>query len=522
MPSLFDRLCESRGWTGGMPYNVGNPIVTGRPPNWDTMLDNLIRIHNEQSLVVIYPDFDCDGIMSGVTLHAGLSLLEFKVGLMVPDNHMGYGMPPEGVDLLRFRFQNDMTPHTTIITCDMGISEFEGINHSNSMGIDVLVTDHHQPANTLPNAKCIVDPQLAPHCGMEIACGARVAYTLVCDLAKRMGRFDINQALSDLAVFAAIGTVSDVMEMRAENHELVKRGIEVLDGLAGCEVPHVGNRVFDNAFEGLFQLIAAIGVEQGQITDETISFNIAPILNSPRRLGEDVAVVFDQFAGCDNALSLIKMNERRRQLTSDIVDALSEAKQPYAPYVYVGDVPATMAGLVANKLMRASGKPTVVLDARTLGGSGRSPYDVRKMLVNAGISAHGHEQAFGCSCADAAELSHLLIRINVSHVPAARTAPTVTSGELADADLAGLWLTLDLLAPFGEGFERPQFHLVIDKADVDHVSALSGGKHQKVILKSGIEVLEFNCTTPEFDLMAHLDRSTWGGSVRYEFVRVGE
>ena len=374
----------------------------------DKMADDLDEIYHNKEKIVILPDFDMDGVMSGVVLHAGLSELGFNSELFIPSASQGYGFGSKDIDNLIQRHDDVKA----IITCDVGVSAFDGVSYAKEKGLKVLVTDHHVPQSGHLVADSVVNPNRVDDTySNKTICGAHVAWQVL-DYYVRHKRNDwmLIQNIEHLRVFAGIGTVSDMMTLVYENRQLVNDSVTISrllvgydyeTGVVSIDAPVVpqffrnleaNSNVYKNAFYGLSRLYYTYAkqdkpriVTKRDITSIFYGFYVAPVFNALKRLGGDMwhafGVFFDEPLKQQKHIDvLFATNETRKELVESYMEQLRDeydkGLQPLAPYIYTTDAPAGIVGLIATRLINESGKPTLVLSGNDMDGyhgSGRSP-----------------------------------------------------------------------------------------------------------------------------------------------------
>ena len=503
----------------------------------DLLAVKLHDIYTGGKHIVILPDFDTDGIMSGVVGFAGLSVMGFNVSLFIPNPADGY----EFTDATIKRLISEYPDVSAIITCDVGVSCISGIAYAVSQNIDVLVTDHHkQSVSAAKNNKAsvIVNPmRLDETYSHPKICGAYVFYQCLLYYAQKYCSVLIQEQVQRLCVFAGIGTISDSMPVLYENRKLLRDAIDVcrfiyfygsdfiFDVMDGCDA-------YRKAFYGLYLVISYL-FNEGKIRDERdidevlFGYYVAPMFNAPKRLNADMAIPFSVFFGNDQAKSvemLYTLNMMRKQLVEDKFASIFSVPQPYAPYVYLSDADEGVLGLLATKVMKTTGLPTIVLRPKADGsykGSGRAPswYDCLTRLSSAGFYAAGHEQAFGVGVNDAQELDDLFLFIEADvkvivdqlgsiDVQDESTADIVIS-TLGDGDV-GIDISafrefmhdLCYFKPFGVDFAEPVLEFRFRFTDAEPVVMGHEKNHLKWRLPHGFEVLCFNQAylLPTFDV----------------------
>ncbi len=407
--------------------------------------------------IAVASDYDADGIFSGTILKTALERLGAEVRVYTPDRITeGYGMNRRIVEDAKAFGAG------VIVTCDNGISAYDAVAYAKSLGMTVLVTDHHEePAAGLPAADAVVDPKQEgdtyPFPGI---CGAFVAYKLMCLLYRRLGR--PQEETDDLIPYAAIATVTDVMELVEENRILVREGLKMLEK---TEQP------------GLRAMITATGLEGRPLTAYHLGFVLGPCFNAAGRL-ENVDIVQQLLAAktvaeaVPFAQKLQDLNSLRKALTEEGRRAAEEAiaKDGYANdrvlTVHLPDVHESVAGIVAGRLKEEFHRPVLVITGRgdACKGSGRSieAYDMFAHMEACGdlfSRFGGHAMAAGFSLPEA-NIAALRKALNEgSGLTDDDLLPTVQ----LDAAMPPEYVTPELirewdgLGPFGTGFARPLF-----------------------------------------------------------------
>ena len=223
---LLEKLFENRRYTDSFLSTFDAFDANEQMLDSDAFCASLHRIHEDSSrpLVVFYPDFDMDGIMSGVVGFAGLAELGFNVVLYVPDPSDGYGFDAALIDKVMAAYPDAKV----LITADTGVTCVDGVARAKELGLEVLVTDHHKPGGILPDANVVVDPmrQDDPYT-MPYVCGANVIYMLLQQYAAMYCSNETKSQIQRLRVFAGIGTISDSMTLLYVNRELVRNAVSI-------------------------------------------------------------------------------------------------------------------------------------------------------------------------------------------------------------------------------------------------------------------------------------------------------
>lgn len=524
MNALIQTVLNNRGYTRDYLMDINNHRHDDLI-DIDSMCEQLKNINDNHKVVTVLPDFDTDGIMSGVVGFAGLAELGFRVNLFIPEPNEGYGFTVKTIDDLLCEY-----PDTEVIlTCDVGITCYEGIDYAKSKGITVLVTDHHtQQAKN--NADVTVNPKRMDETyeHPEI-CGAHVLYQVLEKYAQLYHNTFVEEQIRRLRVFAGIGTISDLMPVLYENRQLVRDSVNISrfiygDGddsmaryIPGCDI-------YRRAFYGLhiyYKTMADYGSirRRKDIDEKFYAFTFAPMLNSVKRMDGDLSQAFSVFFGhdpksaCDYLFNL--NNERKitvKNLIATIMEDEANGNQPYAPYVYISDSYPGLDGLLATQLMGLNGGlPCMCINKHPDGsfsGSGRSPefYALLSRAVENGFKPAGHEHAFGIRFDDENEIKRFVDFLDndiKAHIPETgvfeRDLYDFVIGDDSDCDTEiDIELFMDYLdeleyyKPFGKSFPAPNLKLKFRKKDAFITTMGSTQQHFKAVLPYGFVVLSWN------------------------------
>lgn len=473
--------------------HVGNPFdIFGM----DIAVSRVIDAMKKGETIAIYSDYDCDGIPGGVLLRTFFDDIGYPIEMYVPHRHNeGYGINIKALDGLKKKGV------TLMITVDLAITNIDEVAYAKSLGIDVIVTDHHLPvhnsvtetykgvgkvvgAHIVPDAVAVLNSkQDACTYQDDMLCGCAVAWKLACALLVKLreesagvGKFGVvTEAVSHLRVgyekwlldLVGISTVSDMVPLVKENRALAYFGLKVLR---------------QTKRHGLNQIFRAQGISKEHLTEEDIAFTIAPRINAAGRMGDPIQAhrmlyEKDSVTAQGYVEDLEALNMERKQSVKDITEGISFDHAVYGnDVIAVGDLSwgPGILGLIAQKIIDETGKPTFVWgqgdDKTTIKGSCRSKGDVHVVDLMARaqelfpeVITHfgGHEQAGGFSCAldKVNELSNAL-NASLQHVEVKKLE---NDSLVADALLSLGDVTLvthnavSVLAPFGVGNPKPLF-----------------------------------------------------------------
>ena len=566
MCKLLNMMMERRGYTPEYLRSIENTRHK-ELKSVPEMIDYLKYVHDNQLLMVIFPDFDMDGIAAGTCNFAGYAELGFNVALHLPNACKGYGFDATDIDALIAAYPDVKV----ILTCDVGITCYDGITHAKECGVEVLVTDHHMeqhyPSGCRRAAYTVNPMRMDEEYEHPAICGAYVAYQVLTAYAEKYGSIDAQEQIRRLSVFAGFGTISDSMPLLYENREIVRESINMCRIIYSDGDPFIvqairGTDVYRRAFYGIFQLFRMFA-DMGKLNDGIYSidedffgFYLAPVFNSVKRMESDVTDAFNVFFGkypYESAVKLFDLNEQRKMLVKDYLDTLlaeiETGRQPYAnSCIYISSAPGGICGLIAQKMMGVTGRPTLVL--RQVGnqfkGSGRSPewYPLLDRCLPMGFYLAGHNPAFGAGFTDSRGLKAFATYLtkDVQDVISALGSDYFEQAAYYDFMIANDGtgdVDIDILAfreflsdisrlhPFGKGFEKPRIRLKISP-DEDQTWMVMGSvkQHLKIVLDHSFTVLCWN-QAPMFKLQNHeepvylegyLDVSEYNGSYTMNFI----
>jgi single-stranded-DNA-specific exonuclease len=419
----------------------------------DAACERIERAIRDGEGILIYGDYDVDGVTSIVMLQTVLRLHGADAGFVVPHRLVdGYGLKTEVLE--RILAERDVK---LVITVDCGITSVEPVQRALERGIDVIVTDHHLPPGILPAAAAVLNPK-QDGCWYpfkELA-GVGVAFKLCCELIRRSGK---KISIESLLRIAALGTIADVAPLVGENRTIALLGLR---GLAGTR-----NR-------GLRALLRRAGLEGGAVRSHDVGFKIGPRINAAGRLASaDTAIELFAAATDDAAWSLAaeldRLNSERQEIEQEVRrDAESQADLNARVLVLAGDHwHKGVLGLTAGRIAQKVHRPALVIsiDGPTAVGSARSIPSINLHEQLAGVAdlfTHfgGHEFACGFSL-PAANIDGLRQRLSASFEKLdpdlfIRRAHVDAAVELRDLD-ASFVAAHELLQPFGAGNTQPIF-----------------------------------------------------------------
>ena len=353
--------------------------------------------------ITIYPDYDADGVCSGLIAYCSLKAMGYKnVNLIKPKTTDGYGL---NLDVVIKEYPNT----DVILTTDNGINAKNEVDKAYERGIQTIITDHHLgEKDYFPDkALAIVNPNRSDknekYPFKEIS-GSAVIYKLMSSYAFRNCKDDVNRAIRSLYPLVGISTISDVMPPLDENRYFMKAALQYLklgiyEKTISSDINHVHDmlNLFVSCLENKY-------FKREDATLDLIGFRIAPILNSPRRMLDDSAVAFNAFLMNEKAdlPYLICLNDERKKVVKDILSSVDVIEQNCI-ILQNDDIPHGVAGLVASHLVRTYNRPAFVLCKENAGSArapeGMSVHDGLKYIHDTNpdilVSWGGHSAAAG-------------------------------------------------------------------------------------------------------------------------------
>lgn len=492
-----------------------NPFLL---PDMEKAVERIIEAINNNEKVMIYGDYDVDGITSVTVLKKFLKERGLETGVYIPNRlEEGYGLNKEAVKKIIEQ------KYSLIITVDCGISGIEEIEECNKLGIQTIVTDHHEAGEILPNAYAVVDAKRKDnkYPFRELA-GVGVVFKLIQAISSKLNLED-KEYLKYLDI-VAVGTISDIVPLINENRVIAKLGLMLI-------------KMTKNI--GLRELI--ISSNYKQIDSSTVSFGIAPRINACGRMGhqEEALNLFltDNIVEAKKITEqLNKYNTERQEKESNIYKQALQKLQEEGiedknAIVLGGDNwYHGVIGIVASKLTESFFKPTVLVcfEGEDGKGSGRSipSFDLYEALNYSGEYLErfgGHAMAVGLTVKKEnfekfkEKFEEIAGQKNVKQI-----LPTIKiDGEISKNDLKLENIEeLKKLEPFGEKNERPYF--LYKGVKINSIRALSEGKHLKLSVRDDnqlIDVIGFNLgnLADEFligdkvDLVGNLEINEYNG-----------
>lgn len=507
-------------------------------PNYETQLHDPMLLHDMAAAVTrikkamgdgeriaIFSDYDCDGIPGAVVLHDYFKAVEYaNFTNYIPHRHYeGFGLNTKAIDTLK------KDGVTLIITIDCGTSDSEAIAYAKENGIDVIVTDHHEPPDVLPNAVAIVNPKLGNYPFTEL-CGAATVFKLTQALLLSGGHEVPAGREKWWLDMVGIATIADMVPLTGENRVLAHFGLQVLR---------------KSRRPGIQQLLKKLKVDQQYLTEEDIGFTIGPRINAASRMDtpEDAFLMLsatDVVEAGATVEHLEKLNKERKTMvalmTKDINKRLQHLEE-IPPVLVLGnpDWRPSLVGLAANKLAEEHNRPVFlwgkdgngVFKGSCRGGGGISVVRLMDASQEVFLEHGGHHASGGFAVHDE-HIFSLPERLNVALASLGETA-AVQEEIIIDAVLTldevthALAKDITLLAPYGSGNRKPlfAFHTVtprkveqFGKAQ-EHLKLqfeTSGGQLEAIAFFATSENFTLNPeTVTNFTLIGHVEESFFMG-----------
>lgn len=535
-PELLQELLSNRGLTApedielflnpSYDKHLHDPFLMN---DMDVAVERTLKAITNNESIVIYSDFDADGIPGGAMMARFFKMIGFEnFKNYIPHRHEeGYGFHMEAVET----FAEQKTD--LIITIDCGITSIDEVVRANEFGMDVIVTDHHECKDELPPAVAVLNhKRLDSTYPEQVLCGSGVAFKFVQGLILR-GEFDLapgaEKALLDLV---GIATLSDMVPLTGENRALARFGLMVL---------RISRR------PGLVKLLRKLNINQQHLNEDDVGFMVTPRINAASRM-DHPDYAFNLLATDDEKEAgavvdhLQKLNNERKGVVASITrevhkqlpDNVDELK-----VICVGK-PAwrpSLLGLAANKLVEEYGKPVFLWGKEgggVLKGSCRCPeaMSVVKILEASGDAVEqfgGHNAAAGFAVSPE-KIHDLPERLEEAFAVLEKQGFEITEKPMVDREMSFdevSWKTfedIDRLAPFGMGNPKPLFHF--KNAEVMSVRAFGKtGDHLELSFQNSkggkvnaigffMKADQFACDLKEgekISLLANLEKSMFRG-----------
>lgn len=482
-------------------------------PSYDTHMHEPLLMHDMEKAVVrifeaieakekivVYADYDCDGIPGAVILHDLFTKIGYTNFLVyIPDRHdEGYGLNKEAIE----KFIDGSVG--LIITIDLGTTDHEDVALAEANGINVIITDHHLPHETLPHAFAVVNPKVGDTYPEKMLCGAGVVFKMTQAFVKKYGEyFKIPVGWEKwLLDMAGLATLSDMVPLTGENRIIANFGMQVFR---------------KSPRPGLTQLLRKLKIDQRTLVEDDVTFMVTPRLNAASRMDSPMRA-FELLSEKDSvkagmlAEHLTKINDERKTLVAGIMKDVkhSLAERTLGPIIVIGNPKwrVGILGIVAGKIMEEFDRPVFVWGREgtngdtVVKGSCRSNGAVNVVRLmetskESFIDFGGHELAGGFSVTQDS-VHHLEDKLISAYNSVKQDA--IATGTLIDAVLSLSEVNeknsqlIVSLAPFGLGNPKPTFLF----SSVIVVSMKQFGKEKNHLEIIVADATKKNCTAMSF------------------------
>ena len=499
--------------------NLYNPFLMS---DMDKTVNRLKKAISNKEKIVILGDYDVDGTTATAFLYLFLQEIGLEVIYYIPDREKeGYGVSNRGID---FAIKSSAN---LIITCDCGINSINEIEYANKNNIDIIVTDHHEPAEVLPDALAILDPKRKDDIyPFKELCGIGVAFKMLYGLSIA-NKIPLEKIFYYLDL-VAIGTAADIVPILNENRIIVSKGLKVLNKSKNI---------------GLQSLLKVSGFENKTINVVNIVFGLAPRINAAGRLGEATRAVrlltsFNHKESIDLSNLLERVNRNRQIIEKATIDnailQLNATHDLDVDKILILDAPdwhQGVIGIVASKLKEIYNRPVVMLTFQNgIGkGSARSIpgfniFSAFSECSNFLLNFGGHKMAAGLTIKKES-LPHFKERLKkiASDQISDEMLNRVLSieGEISFSDINQKTIDyLQKMAPFGPGNMRPIF--VARNLKISGIPRIVGENHLKFkacqdrVVISAIgwklsELYEMLISNRPLDMAFVIEENEWNG-----------
>lgn len=509
------------------PQKTYDPFLL---PDMEAGVDLILDAIKQNYKICVYGDYDADGVTSVSILMEFLGYLTDNIEYYIPLRiEEGYGLNKDAIKTIHRRGVK------LLITVDCGSVSYEEVELAKELGMQVLVTDHHNITDV--QANCLMINPKRKDCiyPYKALAGCGVAFKLTQAIQKKT---DVPRAILNRGLdMVALGTIADVVPLMDENRTMVKHGMNVISS---------GHR------PGLDALIKGISYDRKKLRADQIAFGLAPHINAAGRMGDaGIAVQLmlekDPYKIRVCTEQLIKYNKQRKSIQETAFDQCVEVVDKYycdkpILVIYVKDIHEGIAGIVAGKLKEKYMRPVILAtdSGENLKGTGRSIpginlYELLHTYEDMFIRFGGHEGACGFSMDR--ELFQLLasnleedVSIKLKENPELLTVPVHIDMELEGEQITTeLAQALDMLAPFGNKNPKPIF--LLEQAELINIIPMGDGRHIRftAICSDGYDVdcvlfgkahdyEEKICSGMPIDLIGTVDYQEWRGKKKVQFI----
>ncbi len=489
--NLLASILVNRGIIDGEKINVFlnptrkdfyNPFLM---PDMEIAVKRIVKAIENKEKIMIYGDYDADGITSITVLKKYLNEIGLKTGEYIPNRlNEGYGLNKDAIS----KIYND--GYKLMITVDCGISGLEEVDYANSLGMEIIITDHHEPAEKLPEAIAVIDAKRKDNkYPFNQLAGVGVVFKLIQAISTEL-KLEEKEYLKYLDL-VCIGTISDIVPLVDENRVIAKLGLKLIE-----KTKNIGLKTLLNI------------ADLRKIDSTAISFGVAPRINACGRMGfqEEALQLFlteDSGETTKIAKRLVQFNQERqakeKQIFEEVIEKIEKDNKDKKCIVLAEENwHHGIIGIVASKITEIYYKPSILicLEGDKGKGSGRSipGFDLYTALTKCSDYIEkfgGHSMAIGITIkkenfeklkeaiekyAQESNISDIMPIINIDK-----------EINLKNINIEEV-KSLELLEPFGEANKMPLF--LLRNLKIDSIRALSGGKHLKLTLKQDNNIVD--------------------------------
>ena len=502
--AIIDQLKRSRGLNDNAPSVLSDPFLF---PEMRCAVQRIEQAIHARKTIGIFGDYDADGITAALQLERFYRRHGIAPVVYLPDRIAdGYGLKKKSIDALHAKGV------TLLITVDTGISAHTEIAYAKSLGMDVIVTDHHRVQGGRPDAFAVIHPLIPAGFPNKDLAGAGVAFTLVRGLEGSKPW----QGIEEDVLLATIGTVGDLVPLTGENRLLVIKGLA-----CAAKLPPSPLKKLVDAVQG-----------KRPLTSGDIAFRIVPRINAAGRMAHPDIALRAILEGGEFLEQLHTLNERRQELVEElmtIATGLVAVDDPFITIVSEHFTPGTV-GLIASRLTETYGRPSLVGAEKgdEVVASLRSTDDIdlfeclmhstiRPLLVTCG----GHAKAAGCTFKQSS-IGDLRSALNAllsdRGITASSLVPTLQiDASIAENPTVQFATALESMAPFGQGNQEPLF-LLPKKKITDLRTVGTENRHLQCRI-GGIKGIGFGLGNlmqeiskdKEFDVACKIGINEWNG-----------
>jgi len=474
---------DAQAIIGTAPVSFNDPFLMA---DMDKAVSRIKKAVADGEKIAVYGDYDVDGMTASAVLAIWLRSKDADFEVYIPCRfEEGYGLNNDALSDFKSR------GFGLVVTVDCGITALAEARHAKELSLGLVITDHHECRDSLPEADAVVDPK-RPDCPypFKSLSGVGVAFKLVCALE--------GDHLSDVmfrkySELVAIGTVADVMPVTGENRDLIRRGLRILN---------------DDPRPGIRRLLQESGTTPGKVAASTISYTIAPRLNAAGRMGQpalsvDILLTDSTQEAEILALELNRLNTERRSMEAEINEqatAMLPETGPAGPVVLAGEGwYQGVTGIVASKMAERYKLPVIIISIADGVGRGScrsfgsfSIYDALCSCEDILDNYGGHEMAAGITVVKE-NIDKLRRRVTSCYHAKTKDAPP--SGLTVDFEVEKPELlsldnirALERLEPFGNG--NPSPCLCMTGAVAAVIKPIGAGKHSRLKIRKSGQMLD--------------------------------